>query len=123
MPEKDEDVLAFVSATVKSIWALELLLLLYRERNRAWHTEDLVRELRASTVVVREALTSLAGTGLIATDDAGLSCYRPASEQIDSFVAAAQALYLAKPLTVINAIAAAPNEKLRIFAEAFRLKE
>ena len=123
MPEKDEDVLAFVSATVKSIWALELLLLMYRERNRAWQTEELVRELRASTVVVREALASLAGSGLIATDEAGRSCYRLASEQLDSFVGAAQALYNAKPLAVINAIAAAPNEKLRIFAEAFRLKE
>jgi hypothetical protein len=123
MPEKEEDVLSFVSATVKSIWALELLLLMYRERNRDWATEELVRELRASTVVVREALASLAGAGLLATDEAGQCRYRPAAEQLDSFVGAAQALYVAKPLAVINAIATAPNEKLRIFADAFRLKE
>jgi hypothetical protein len=123
MPETEEDVLAFVSATVKSIWALELLLLIERERNRGWQTDELVRELRASTVVIREALAGLAGAGLIATDEAGRCCYRPASEQLDSFVRAAQTLYVAKPLAVINAIAAAPNEKLRIFAEAFRLKE
>jgi hypothetical protein len=42
---------------------------------------------------------------------------------LDSFVAEAQALYAAKPLAVINAIATAPNEKLRIFADAFRLKD
>ncbi|HEY1962214.1 MAG TPA: hypothetical protein VGG69_07345 [Rhizomicrobium sp.] len=123
MPEKEEDVLAFVSATVKSIWALELLLLMYRERNRAWQMDDLVRELRASTVVGREALASLAAAGLIAADEDGCFCYRPASEQLDSFVGAARSLYLAKPLAVINAIATAPNEKLRIFADAFRLKE
>jgi len=34
-----------------------------------------------------------------------------------------QALYVAKPLAVINAIVTAPNEKLRNFAESFRLKE
>jgi hypothetical protein len=123
MPEKEEDVLAFVGATIKSIWALELLLLMCRERNRGWQIEELVRELRASTVVVREALSGLAGAGLIATEEGERSCYRPASEQLDSFVRSAQALYAAKPLTLINAIASAPNEELRIFAEAFRLKE
>jgi hypothetical protein len=39
------------------------------------------------------------------------------------FISEAQSLYRAKPLAVINAIAAAPNEKLRIFADAFRLKD
>ena len=115
--------LSFVSATVKSVWALEMLLLLRRERGRAWQIDELVRELRASTVVARVALTGLTGAGLIASDEAERFCYRPASEQLDSFVEAAQALYLAKPLAVINAIATAPNEKLRNFAESFRLKE
>jgi hypothetical protein len=123
MPEKEQDVLAFVGATVKSIWALELLLLLRRERERTWETDEVVRELRASTVVVREALASLAAAGLAATHEEGRFRYRPASEQIDSLVAAAQTLYLAKPVAVISAIATAPSEKLRIFAEAFRLKE
>lgn len=121
MPE--EEILRFVSATVKSIWALELLLLMRRQSARAWRTDELVTELRASTVVVREALASLGGSGLIATDEAGLFCYRPASGQLDSFVESTQGLYSNKPMAIINAIASAPNEKLRIFAEAFRLKE
>ena len=120
---KDDDVLAFLSATVKSLWALELLLLMRRERARAWKMAALVAELRASTVVVQDALAGLIGAGLIAEEEAGLFCYRPVSETLDSFVAGAQALYTAKPLAVINAIAAAPNEKLRIFSDAFRLKD
>ena len=120
---EDADILAFVGATVKSVWALELLLLMRRERGHAWPMADLVRELRASTLVVAEALDSLTSSGLVATDESGQSCYRPASEQLDSFVHGAEALYAAKPVAVINAIATAPSEKLRIFAEAFRLKE
>lgn len=120
---KEEDVLAFVSATVKSLWALELLLLMWRQCERAWPTGNLVRELRASTVVVREALASLASAGLIAGDDSGNFCYRPASELLDSFVEHAAALYATKPLAIVNAIATAPNEKLRIFSDAFRLKD
>ncbi len=120
---KEEDVLAFVSASVKSLWALELLLTMRRHRPRAWETPELVKELRASTVVIREALASLTGVGLVATDDNGLHCYRPATEQLDGFVEGTESLYGVKPLAVINAIATAPNEKLRIFADAFRLKE
>jgi len=120
---KEEDVLAFVSATIKSLWVLELLLLMRREGQRSWQTGELVGELRASTLVVREALAALAGAGLVAADEQGFFCYRPASELLDSFVDHAAALYAAKPLAVINAIASAPNEKLRIFSDAFRLKD
>lgn len=120
---EDADILAFVGATVKSVWALELLLLMRRERDRGWLMPDLVRELRASTLVVGEALNGLQSAGLVATDERGEWCYRPASEQLDAFVEGAAALYAAKPVAVINAIATAPSEKLRIFAEAFRLKE
>jgi DNA-binding GntR family transcriptional regulator len=119
---KEEDILAFVGATLKSLWALELLLLMRRAREHAWRTDQLVAELRASTAVIRESLAHLTAAGLVAEEDKDAFCYRPASEQLDSFVAEAQALYAAKPLAVINAIAAAPNEKLRIFADAFRLK-
>jgi hypothetical protein len=119
----EEETLRFVSATVKSIWALELLLMMRRQRPRAWRTDELVAELRASTVVVREALSGLGASGLVATDDVGHFCYRPISDQLDAIVESTQGLYSSKPLAIINAIAAAPNEKLRIFAEAFRLKE
>ena len=61
-------------------------------------------------------------TGLLAAEPTDRFCYRPASEHLGALVSDMQSLYRAKPLTVINAIAAAPNEKLRIFADAFRLK-
>lgn len=120
---QENDILGFVSATIKSIWALELLLLMQRTAGRSWTADDLVRELRASTLVVGEALDGLKNAGLVAADDAHLFCYRPASEHLAAFVQGVQALYRAKPLSVINAIATAPNEKLRIFADAFRLKD
>lgn len=120
---KEEDVIGFVSATIKSIWALELLLLMRATRQQAWSAEDLVRELRASMLVVHEALTQLSQAGLLADDAAGLLYYRPASPQLASFVDDTESLYRAKPLAVINAIASAPNDKLRIFADAFRLKD
>jgi hypothetical protein len=120
---QENDTLSFVSATIKSIWALELLLLMRRTGERSWTAEELVRELRASTLVVHEALSGLTHAGLVAADETALFSYRPASGHLAKFVDEIQSLYLAKPLAVINAIAAAPNEKLRIFADAFRLKD
>lgn len=119
---REDDVLAFASATVKSIWSLELLLLMQRKAEHGWTAEELVRELRASTLVVHEALRQLLNAGLLAAEPTDRFCYRPASEHLGALVSDMQSLYRAKPLTVINAIAAAPNEKLRIFADAFRLK-
>jgi hypothetical protein len=119
---QENDILNFVSARIKSIWALELLLLMRRTTGRAWTSDELVRELRASIVVVHEALSGLTTAGLVASAEADLFCYCPVSGQLASLVDETQSLYLAKPLAVINAIAAAPNEKLRIFADAFRLK-
>ena len=48
-----EDVLAFIRTTVKSVWSLELLLLLRRGAGRAWSADDLVREIRGSRAIAR----------------------------------------------------------------------
>src|SRR5687768_17487272 len=40
----ENDVLAFVQRSIKSVWALELLLLLRRDRQRTWRPEDMVLE-------------------------------------------------------------------------------
>jgi hypothetical protein len=53
--DADEDVLRFIAAGLPSVWALELLLMLKRER-RQWRHGELVAILRASDVVVTKAL-------------------------------------------------------------------
>src|SRR5690348_1717430 len=98
MTVNEDDVLAFVAATIKSVWALELLLLLRDGRDRGWDADGLVRELRASTVVVQDALTGLRNSGLVTADETGKFRYRPASKQLDGFAADAEALYRSKPL-------------------------
>jgi DNA-binding IclR family transcriptional regulator len=118
----DEEVLASVPAVAKSVWTLELLLLLRRQRERAWKLDELVRELRASRNVVQIGMYGLQACGLAGLDDDAVQ-YRPASERLDVLAAAIEQLYLTKPFTVINAIAVPGDEKLRIFAESFRLKE
>jgi hypothetical protein len=118
----EEDVYHFIRDSIGSVWALELLLLLRRSNETLWLPDELVRELRSSDTVVAEALGRLAASGLVAETD-GRFAYRPASGSLSAMVEELQRIYATKPVTVIKAIMAAPNEKLRIFSDAFRLKD
>jgi len=119
----DEQILAFLRAHIRSLWALELLLLLARDRGKAWLPSDLVREMRSSAVAVDEALRNLQSAGLAAADADNRYRYSPASAELDALASGIAQAYAARPSAVVKAIVRAPDDKLRIFADAFRLKD
>ncbi len=119
--DREKDVLAFIAVAVRSVGALELLLQLRRTPERTWERDALVRELRTSPMVVEKGIGSLETFGLVARSD-GCVRYSPASRQLDLLAAEAEALYRTKPVAVLDAIARAPSESMRAFAEAFRIK-
>jgi hypothetical protein len=119
----EDEVLAFVQRSVKSVWGLELLLLLRRERQKSWRVADLVLELRSSEAAVDVALDGLRGAGFVSAEAEDLYRYAPASPELDEVAGRIDAVYAAKPMAVAKAIMSAPNDKLRIFADAFRLKD
>jgi hypothetical protein len=118
----DDDLFVFISTSISSVWALEVLLLLNRHRDRAWEPEGLIRELRSSPVVIEEALKGLQGAGLVMQESGTMYRYRAASAQLDELVSELQKVYAAKPMAVIKAIMSAPTDKLRAFSDAFKLK-
>ena len=63
MARADDELLSFVGASFRSVWALELILLLRSER-RAWPRAELVAALRASELVVNNALEALFAAGM-----------------------------------------------------------
>ena len=118
----EDDLLSFVTVSIRSVWALELLLLLKREPAKVWAVESLIRELRSSPVVIADALASMVGAGLV-MDEGGIGYrYGAASATLDQLVCELERVYAAKPTTVIKAIAS-PTDKLRAFSDAFRLKD
>jgi hypothetical protein len=119
----DEQIFAFLRTHIRSVWALELMLLLARDRSRAWHPNDLVREMRSSSVAIGEALRDLQGAGLVAPDSDNRYRYNPASSELDTLATGIGQLYSTRPTTVVKAIVTAPEDKLRIFADAFKLKD
>lgn len=118
----EEEILAYTGVTIKSVWTLETLLLLRRSA-RAWREAELVRELHASTNAVGDAIKALALAGLVRVEETGEVRFAPLTTVLENFAAGLAELYRVKPMEVLKTIAAAPNEKLRQFSDAFRLKE
>jgi len=119
MPNRD--LFQFLQGSVRSVWALELLLLLRRTQERTWQIGDLVTELRASTPLVTGVLQSLHTAGLIREAD-GEFAYAPASPVLDAYCQELEQAYRERPVAVINAIVASSTDDLQSFADAFRFR-
>lgn len=113
----------FVRGAMRSIWDLELLLRLHRERERIWTADALVRELRASALIVADALAALEKAGLVAQSEPENYRYWPVTPELDRVVGDLAAAYASFPTAVTEAILSAPNANIRIFADAFRIKK
>ena len=116
----EDDVLRFVAASFPSVWALELLLALKRER-RPWSREELVATLRASELVVSRALEALAAAGLASFENGG-AIYLPVNADVDRLVEQVEQTYRTRPNAVRRAIIAASASSATAFADAFKLR-
>ena len=67
----DPGFLGLVRKHIRSVWSLELLLLLRSSPAEAWRAEALVRELRASTPLIAGCLAGLQESGQSGTHLAG----------------------------------------------------
>jgi hypothetical protein len=119
----EDDILAFVRDVIRSVWTLEVLLLLQREPARAWLIPDLVTTLHANARLVTESLAALRSAGLAEVNEAGLHHYCPTSRSLADTVAGLADMYTHKPVAVAKTIFTAPNDKIQTFADSFRFKK
>ncbi|MFL6733549.1 MAG: hypothetical protein ACJ8EY_02510 [Sphingomicrobium sp.] len=116
-----DELATFIASSFRSIWALELLLLLKREE-RACSTEELVSTMRSSGSVVDSALDTLVSAGL-AGREGSTATYMPVSPEVAGLVEETERLYRSKPDRVRRLIIASSNRGLAAFSDAFRLKD
>lgn len=83
----------------------------------------MVRELRSSPALVGDVLSLLDEIGLVVRETDGSCRYRPPSPEMESLVADLARLQAERPLAIAQEIHGAPNEKLRAFSDAFKLKK
>lgn len=116
------DLFQFLRGSIRSVWALELLLLMRSGRERVWKVDDLVTELRASTPLVSGVLETFHNAGLIRQAEEGGYQYAPATPGIEAYCDELADAYRERPVAVINAIVASSTDDLKSFADAFRFR-
>lgn len=119
----EDEIFSFASNKIRSAWALELLLLLRRDRARSWSIADLVLELRSSQAVIVPSLDTLKSEGFVGGAVEEGFRYQPVSPELDALCGELAKLYASRPMALAKAIMKTPNEKLSIFSNAFKLKD
>jgi hypothetical protein len=116
---ESEEVAGFIRSSFRSVWSLEVLLLLKREP-RSWTAPELVAALRASDLIVAQSLEALAAAGLVALEPGAGASYRPVPT-LARLADETESLYARSPDAVRRLIVGAPSG-LAAFADAFRLR-
>jgi hypothetical protein len=115
----DPEVKTFVLDNVRSVWALELLLLLRRGRERAWTAKELTRRFPTTVSLVDSVLEQFRLFGLVRRDSAGAR-YEPAADFLDELCHKLEAAYRERPAAVRSLIGKQPDY-VRSLAAAFRI--
>lgn len=118
-----EEVAAFIRASFRSVWDLEMLCHLRRTPEEGQQPATLVSRLRASDLVVVNSLAALLSAGLIVEESDHSVRYAPVSDDLDRLAAQAEQLYRRSPDAVRRMIVTATNPGLSAFADAFRLRK
>jgi hypothetical protein len=119
-----EAVRRFIADHIDSVEELEILLLLYNQQGRSWSAEAVARELRIAATSAGERLEDLVhDTILVRVDgDPVEHRYAPGNAVLDEAVGGLATAYSERRVTVINLIFSKPVDKIRTFADAFRLR-
>ena len=119
----DAEIAEFIRSTFRSVWTLELVLLMAGQDQQAWTRGDLVAALRASDLIVHRSVDELTAAGLIVIDEEARACFRPASARLRELFEATATLYARSPDKVRRLIVAAGAGGLTAFADAFRIRK
>lgn len=118
------EVRQFIKDYIRSLFQLEVLLLLHRHRDRDWSPEDIDRELKIGRELANTQLADLHSIGLLTMINNPLCYrYRPATDELDAAVSKLATAYKERRVSVTSLIYSTPVDEVRIFAEAFRLRK
>lgn len=119
-----EQVQQLVATRVDSLEMMQVLFVLHDQQNRTWSSQEITADLGLDEAAVSGALVRLRQRGLLAVEMADDAKYRyAASGDLAEAVDQLRQCYRARPLELAALIAARPQQRLRLFADAFRLRK
>jgi hypothetical protein len=120
-----ENIRHFIADHIGSVSELETLLLLRHRSDQAWTAAAVAREMYVPVETAATHLSRFASVGLLtlsAGPDGPAYSYAPRSAELDKLTGALADLYRERRVAVISLIYSGPIEKVRSFADAFRLR-
>jgi hypothetical protein len=116
------EVKQFISVHIQSAAELEILLLLHSERTRGWTAADVAGKLAISTEWAADQLSDLNKRGLLSVNSEFKYKFDPRKVEINSLVDQLAVNYAKSRVSVISLIFSKPSGKIRILADAFKLR-
>ena|ERR1041385_2734705 len=118
-----KDVKDFIAKYLRSVFEVEVLLLLHRTAGKCWLAHEVGRELGIETGVANTQLMSLAEMELLTECPNQPDCfiYNPANEELMAVVNSLAVAYEKQRVAIFSLILKRPDNRMQRFAEAFRL--
>jgi hypothetical protein len=115
----------FLEERIHSVAQLELLLLLKKDAGRTWTAQQASQTLAVPIEVSATQLSELHVAGLLAVTAPPHPQFRyqPKSNELDELVGNLEKVYEERRVSVITLIYSKPVDKVRTFADAFRLRK
>jgi hypothetical protein len=89
----------FLRNSLRSVWELELLLLIRKQPTRLWAADELIYDLRASAPIIGDALDALQKVGLVSKNANEQFQYWPVSPELGQLVEDLASTYATPPIT------------------------
>jgi hypothetical protein len=118
------DIKQFIADNIDTVAQLELLLLLRNAPARAWSAEEAGAALYAAANVIALQLADLRSKKLLAAGPQEQTfTYQPETAELSQLVDRLAEMYRERRVAVITAVYTKPVDKIRSFADAFRLRK
>ena len=121
-----DEIRRFIAEHIHSVEQLEVLLWLLQHAQQPWTGKAIARELRIDANSAATRLEDLSARGLAApapASDPDAYIYKPLDGSRDSCVRTLSRLYAERRVTIINLIFSKPTDRVRSFADAFRIRD
>ena len=115
----------FIAENISSVTQLEVLLLLKGHPEQSWNADEVARALYAGPTLLADELAAWLSRGLLEVEPDRPEAYRyaPRTQELAALVDALEEAYKSRRVSVITAIYSKPTDKIRTFADAFRIRK
>ena len=117
-----ESLKRFLREQIQTVFRLEVLLLLHRNRSRSLTAADVARELGFDTDLAQQQLAKLVSLELVeANAEQHTFRYGPVNAANGSMIDQLAASYSRQRVPILSVILAERSDRTRLFSEAFRM--